>query len=89
MPLLKPGIVTVGILNFLDAWNEFVLPLYFLNSTSKWPMTLAVYNFFGQFASSWNLVCADIVLTSLPVIIIYLIGQKYIVAGMTSGSVKG
>jgi len=89
MPLLKPVIVTVGILNFLDAWNEFVLPLYFLNSTSKWPMTLAVYNFFGQFASSWNLVCADIVLTSLPVIIIYLIGQKYIVAGMTSGSVKG
>jgi raffinose/stachyose/melibiose transport system permease protein len=89
MPLLKPVIVTVGILNFLDAWNEFVLPLYFLNSASKWPMTLAVYNFFGQFASSWNLVCADIVLTSLPVIIIYLIGQKYIVAGMTSGAVKG
>lgn len=89
LPLLKPVIVTVGILNFLDAWNEFVLPLYFLNSASKWPMTLAVYNFFGQFAQSWNLVCADIVLTSLPVIIIYLIGQRYIITGMTSGAVKG
>lgn len=88
-PLLKPVVVTVAILNFMGAWNDFVTPLYYLNDSSKWPMTLAVYNFFGQFQMSWNLVSADIVLTSLPVIVIYLIGQKYIISGMTSGSVKG
>ncbi|WP_239619059.1 carbohydrate ABC transporter permease [Cohnella mopanensis] len=89
LPLLAPVVATVGVLNFMNAWNEFVLPLYYLNDSGKWPMTLAVYNFFGQFQVSWNLVSADIVLTTLPVIVIYLLGQKYIISGMTSGSVKG
>lgn len=89
MPLLKPVIVTVAILTFMDAWNQFIFPLYYLNSASKWPMTLSVYNFFGQFHQEWNLVSANIILTSLPVIMIYLIGQKYIISGMTAGSVKG
>jgi raffinose/stachyose/melibiose transport system permease protein len=52
-------------------------------------MTLAVYNFFGMYATYWNLVCADIVLTCLPVISVYLLGQRFIVAGMTAGAVKG
>ena len=89
MPLMKPVLVTVMVLTFLNTWSEFVMPLYFLGSTDKWPMTLAVYNFFGMYFKDWNLVCADIVLTSLPVIIIYLLGQKYIVSGMTAGAVKG
>lgn len=89
MPLMKPVLVTVMVLTFLNTWNEFVMPLYFLGSTDKWPMTLAVYNFFGRFFKDWNLVCADILLTSLPVIIVYLLGQKYIVSGMTAGAVKG
>lgn len=88
-PLLRPAAVTVFILSFLNTWNEFLLPLYYLNSAAKWPMTLAVYNFFGQFQQSWNLVSADIILTILPVIIIFLLGQRYIISGMTSGSVKG
>lgn len=89
MPLLKPVLVTVMVLNFMGAWNEFILPLYYLNTASKWPMTLAVYNFFGRYHKEWNLVSADIILTSLPVILIYLIGQKHIISGMTAGSVKG
>jgi len=88
-PLLKPAIATSVVLTFLNTWNEFVSPLYFLNSTEMWPMTLSVYNFFGMYFKEWNLVCADILLTSLPVIIVYLLGQKYIVAGMTTGAVKG
>lgn len=89
LPLLKPVLVTVMVLTFLNTWNEFVMPLYFLGESTKWPMTLAVYNFFGMYATDWNLVCADIVLTSLPVILVYLFGQKYIVSGMTAGAVKG
>ncbi len=89
MPLMKPVLVTVMVLTFLNTWNEFVMPLYFLGSTDKWPMTLAVYNFFGMYFKDWNLVCADIVLTSAPVVIIYLLGQKYIVSGMTAGAIKG
>jgi len=89
MPMLKPGMVTAGVLCFLNDWNEFIMPLYFLNSSEKWPMTLAVYNFFGQFEKSWNLICADILLTCLPVIIMYLLCQRYIVGGQTAGAVKG
>ena len=88
-PLLTPVLVTAGILNLLGIWNEFLLPLYYLNSSTYWPMTLAVYNFFGQFESDWSLVSADIVLTILPVIIVYLFAQRYILSGMTAGSVKG
>ena len=89
MPLLKPVLVTVMVLTFLNTWNEFVIPLYILGNSNKWPMTLAVYNFFGMYFKDWNLVCADIVLTSAPVVIIYLLGQKYIVSGMTAGAIKG
>jgi len=89
MPLLKPAAITAAILNFLNCWNEFVLPLYYMNSSEAWPMTLSVYNFFGRYSSEWNLVCADILLTCLPVLAVYLIGQKYIISGMTAGAVKG
>jgi raffinose/stachyose/melibiose transport system permease protein len=88
-PLLTPVLVTAGILNLLGIWNEFLLPLYYLNRSTYWPMTLAVYNFFGQYQADWSLVSADIVLTILPVIIIYLFAQRFILSGMTAGSVKG
>ncbi len=89
LPLLTPVLVTTGILSFLGVWNDFLLPLYYLNSSANWPMTLAVYNFFGQYQQSWNLVSADILLTILPVILIYLAGQRFILSGLTSGAVKG
>ncbi|MBZ0295266.1 MAG: carbohydrate ABC transporter permease, partial [Anaerolineae bacterium] len=89
LPLLTPVLVTAGILNFLGVWNDFLLPLYFLNNSAHWPMTLAVYNFFGQYQADWNLVSADILLTILPVIAIYLVGQRFILSGLSSGAVKG
>ena len=89
LPLMKPVLITAAVLCFLNIWNDFVMPLYFLNSTDMWPMTLAVDNFFGQYMSSWNLVSADILLTVLSVIVIFLICQKYIMGGQTVGAVKG
>ena len=89
LPLLKPALITAGVLCFLNTWNEFTMPLYFLNTSDKWPMTLAIYNFFGQYEMSWNLICADVLLTCAPVIIMYLLCQRYIVGGQTAGAVKG
>jgi raffinose/stachyose/melibiose transport system permease protein len=88
-PLLTPVLVTAAVLNILGIWNEFLLPLYYLNRSTNWPMTLAVYNFFGQFQSDWSLVSADVLLTILPVIVIYLLAQRFILSGMTGGAVKG
>lgn len=88
MPLLKPTLVTCFILQFMGVWSDFLTPLY-LSSTSKlFPMTMAVYQFFGRNTNNWQYIFADIVMTCIPVIIVYMIGQKYIVGGLTSGAVK-
>lgn len=89
LPLLTPINSTLFVLNFMAVWNDFTMPLYYLNNSTKWPMTLAVYNFFGTFENSWNLVSADIILTVIPVLLVFILGQKYIVGGMSSGAVKG
>ncbi len=88
IPLLKPILVTAFILQFMSVWSDFMTPLYLSSKSTTWPMNLAVYNFFGKNQQYWNYVFADIVLTCLPVIIVYLLGQRYIVSGMTSGAVK-
>ena len=88
-PLMMPVLVTTAVLGFLGVWGDFLFPLYYLNNSDYWPMTLAVYNFFGQFETSWNLVSADILLTILPVIVVYVLAQRFIVSGMIAGSVKG
>lgn len=87
LPLLKPVTMTLVIFNFVGCWNDIQVPLYFSNS-DKWALPLTVYSFYGAYSSSWNLIFADIVLTVLPLLILYIIGQKYIISGMTAGAVK-
>ena len=88
-PQLKPIVMTNIIIVAISIWNDFQLPFYFLSSSSMRTMPLTIYNFFGQYVSYWNLVFADVVLISVPIIILYIFCQKYIVAGMTAGAVKG
>jgi raffinose/stachyose/melibiose transport system permease protein len=87
-PLLKPISVTVFLLIFLSIWNDINLPIYFLPDPSKWTMPLSVYGFFGRYSSNWNLVFANLTLTALPVVILYLTAQKYIVSGLLAGAMK-
>lgn len=88
-PLLKPVTVTAAILNFMSAWNDFITPFYIINSSSKMPMTTMIYSVFGTFQRSWNLVSAMMMMIVLPIIIAYLLGQRYIISGMVAGAVKG
>lgn len=87
-PLLKPITATVFILSFVGAWNDVMIPMFFVNG-NKWALPLTVYNFYGGYMKSWNLVFADIIITIAPLIIVYLFAQKYIEEGMTAGAVKG
>jgi len=89
LPLLQPVIATVSLLTFIGIWNDFMTPLYVLNSSAAWPLTLSIYSFFGRYSQDWHLVFADVVLTVLPVFVVFLVGQKAIVSGMVSGAVKG
>lgn len=89
VPLLKPIIVTLFITQYVFVWNDFQMPLYLIKSSKNWTIVLGVYNFMGQYNSQWNMVCAYILLCTLPVVIVYLMGQKYIIDGMVAGAVKG
>lgn len=89
LPLLKPIIVTLFITQFVFVWNDFQMPLYLIKSSENWTLVLGVYNFMGQFNSEWNMVCAYILVCTLPAVLIYILGQKYIVDGMVAGAVKG
>lgn len=89
LPLLKPTVFTCFILQFMGVWNDFLTPLYLSSKSKLFPMTMSVYQFFGRNSSYWNYVFADIVLTILPVVAVYALGQRYIIGGVTSGAVKG
>ena len=87
-PLLKPVIATNTIVVGMGAFNELQAPLYLLSSNDLTTLPMTVYNFKGRYFSEWNLIFADLVIVALPMIILYIVCQKYIVAGITSGAVK-
>lgn len=88
-PLLKPMSVTVILLNSLWIWNDFLLPLLVLNSPDLRTIPLATFAFFGQYTKQWDLALAALVLGVIPIILFFLSMQKYIIEGITAGSVKG
>lgn len=88
-PLLKPINLSVIVFVFMGVWNDFQFPLYFLNNSDYWTMPMTVFSFFGKYSQNWNLVFADIVMTILPVMLLYFFGQRFIVQGLTAGAVKG
>lgn len=87
-PLLLPINATVTIIAAMTIWNDFFNSFYFLNTPTRFTLSLTVYFFFGQHASDWNLVFADIMIISLPVIVLYIFLQRFIVSGLTAGAVK-
>ena len=88
-PLLKPANFTCAILTFMAVWNDSQIVLFFLNNSDDWTMPLNAYRFYSYWRADWNYIMGSVVLTTLPVFIIYLFGQRYIVEGMVSGAVKG
>lgn len=88
-PLLKPVTVTVLMNCVMSIWNDFSISLYLLNGSGRKTAVLTTYLFVGQKSSEWQLLFADVVMVSVPVIVLYLMMQKYIVSGLTSGAVKG
>lgn len=89
MPLLKPIIATNIVFIAMNIWNDMMIPLYMVNSPEKTPVSLSVYQFYGSYFRDWNLVFADLVIASIPMIILYFYLQKYIISGLTVGAVKG
>ena len=89
IPLLKPVTATVVILNAVGIFNDFTNPLYFLPGSKNATVQLTLYNFMGQYSNSYNLLFADVILITVPMLIVFIIFNKRIVDGMVAGSVKG
>jgi raffinose/stachyose/melibiose transport system permease protein len=88
-PLFKPIQATIIILVGVQTFNDFTNPLYFLPGSANTTVQLTLYNYKGQLSNSYNLLFADIIMITVPMLILFLIFNKKIVAGMVAGAVKG
>ena len=89
LPLLKPVTSTVVVISAVTIFNDFMNPLYFLPGVRNVTVQLTLYNFMSQFATEWHLLFANVVLITLPPLILFIFFNKKIVSGMTAGAVKG
>jgi raffinose/stachyose/melibiose transport system permease protein len=89
LPLLITPIITSTIVATTAVWNDFQAPFYLISDSSKWPIVIGIYNFVTQYYTNWGTVFAFMVLVIAPVLIIYVFLQRYIINGLTAGSIKG
>jgi len=88
LPLLKPMLVTVIIVQLLWVWNDFLLPALLLFSQSVQTIPLGIYAFFGQHMNRWDWALPTLIMGMLPVVVFFLLLQKYVIQGITAGAVK-
>ena len=88
-PLLRPAMITVIVVASIAVYNDFVNPLYFLPGTENATVQLTLFNFQSQFNTRWHLLFADVLLITIPPLIMFLFFQRQIVSGLAKGAVKG
>jgi raffinose/stachyose/melibiose transport system permease protein len=89
LPLLKPVVITCVVVQAVNVFNDFTGPLYFLPGNENVTVQLTLYNYQSDTLNQWNLLFTDILLITIPVLVAYIVFNRQIVAGMTSGAVKG
>lgn len=89
LPLAKPVLAVVVVFNALNVWNEYVLALIIFDSRQFMPLQVALQTFQGEFVTNYPLLMAGLTITALPIIIVYLLMQKYIIKGVTQGAIVG
>lgn len=89
LPLAQPAIAVVSILSVVTSWNNFLLPLLVLTDQSQWTLPIGATQFQQQYTTDWASILAFVSLSMIPAIVIYLLAERQIVAGLTAGAVKG
>jgi multiple sugar transport system permease protein len=89
LPTTLPGIAAIFCFAFINIWNELFISVMIINKSSLYTIPVALNSFISKAGVSWDLMSAGIVVALLPTMIVFGIGQKYIVAGLTEGGVKG
>ena len=88
-PLVRPGMAIVAIYSAIPIWNDFFLPLVFLQSPENKTIMQGLTVFFGQYASQWGVLFAGLTMAALPLIVLYLVLSEQFIKGLTAGAVKG
>lgn len=89
LPLVAPSLATFGIFAFMASWNSFLWPLVIVNSQELMTLPLGLANLHGQYTTQWNLVMAGTTISVVPILLLYLFAQKYIVRGFVFSGIKG
>jgi arabinogalactan oligomer/maltooligosaccharide transport system permease protein len=89
LPLAKPALVVTGLFSFMTAWNEFILAATFMNDERAFTLPVVLQSYVGDYGTEWGHFAAGAVIVSLPVMLLFFVLQKHLVAGLTSGGVKG
>jgi len=88
LPLTKPALVVVGLVNFVNIWNDFFFPLIIITSRSKETVPLAISMFFGEYSNQWHLITAALSMSIVPIMLIFFIFSKQFIGGITQGAIK-
>jgi arabinogalactan oligomer/maltooligosaccharide transport system permease protein len=89
LPLAKPAVAITALFSFMTGWNEFILAATFLEEETKYTAPVGLKFFVGGFTSQWGYFAAGSIIVSVPVVLLFLFLQKYLVSGLTAGGVKG
>jgi multiple sugar transport system permease protein len=88
LPLIRPAVITAGVFQFVWTWTDFLGPLIYLNDESKYTLSVGLYSFFGQHDVAWGPLMAACVMFTVPAVIVFLLAQRYFVAGLNTGALK-
>ena len=89
LPLMRPALATIALLTVLNAWNDFLWPLISITDTSKYTLQLGLLTYQGQHHTEWAAVMATNVMVTLPLLVVFLLGQRHFVKSLTFSAVKG
>jgi raffinose/stachyose/melibiose transport system permease protein len=89
MPLIRPAVATVTVLHAIGIWNEIVAPTIYLTDSDLYPITRGLIVFEGVYGSNWPALAAAVLMLAVPMIVLFMVLQRYIISGLTAGSVKG
>lgn len=89
LPLIRPAVATVTVLHAIGIWNELILPTIYLTNDDLYPITRGLIVFEGVYGSNWPALAAAVIMLMIPMLILFMFLQRYIIAGLTEGSIKG
>ncbi len=88
LPIAKPGVIVAAVFSFVYAWGDLIYGITFITNPTMRPITSSIYNYVQQYQTLWNSTMAFGIIAIMPVVLIFIFMQKYIVSGLTNGAVK-